>query len=473
VGLGRAGYGAARALASQRGPGAVRVWDSAANDAQLDRAAALRRAGIEVELGGDGSASLAGVRIIVKSPGVPPQIPLVAEAQRRGLPVVDELEIGWCLVSAPTVAVTGTNGKSTTAGLCVQLLAAHGLEPILAGNTEYGPALSELALGEAPARAVVAEVSSFQAEFARELAVDAAVFTNLTPEHLNRHGGMVPYGEAKRRLFVRGEWCVPVASLNADDALGRRLAGEVRERGGAVSTYGFEPGADYRIADCRWGVREAELVVEAADGEVALATRLPGRHNAANVTAVLALADRLGLAREKTLAALAAAEPVPGRFEAVEIDRPYDVVVDFGFTVDSVGNALRSGRQLAAERGGRLLAVLAVVGRSGPVIARGVGARARTLSDHLILSGASYRGEPRLVTLAELAGGARSARGGSWEVVIDRRKAIARALEMARPGDLVMVLGRGPTAREATDLRGGFVELDDREVVREIARCAS
>jgi UDP-N-acetylmuramoyl-L-alanyl-D-glutamate--2,6-diaminopimelate ligase len=467
VGLARAGLAAARALVAAAGPGAVRVWDGAADAAQLERAAGLRRRQVDVRLGGDGLEALAGVRTVVKSPGVWPQAPVLAEAARRGLEIVDELDLGWRLVPAPTVGVTGTKGKSTVSSLCVGLLAAHGLEPVLAGNTEYGPPLSELALGDAP-RSVVAEVSSFQAEFSPALAVDAAIFTNLTPEHLGRHGDMDAYGEAKRGLFVRGDRCVPLASLNVDDELGRRLAREVEERGGRVLTYGVAPEAAYRIADCRSTLREAEVSVQAPDGLVEMRIPLPGGHNAANATSVLALADGLGLHREVTLEALAAAEPVPGRFEVVDVDRPFDVVVDLGFTIDAVERALSTARELAAVRDGRLLTVLSIVGRSGPVIGREVGARARQLSDHLVLCGSSYRGEPRLVTLAEMAAGARAAAGASLETVIERREGIARALAAARPGDLVLLVGRGPIAREATDVRGGFRDLSDRQIVREL-----
>lgn len=468
VGLGRAGFAAARALAENAGAGSVRAWDSAVDAVQLERAGELRRAGVEVHLGGDGLDALGDARTVVKSPGVPPEVPVVAEARRRGAEIVDELEIGWHLVPSPIVGVTGTNGKSTTSALCVELLSAHGLEPVLAGNTDFGPPLSELAGGEPPA-SVVAEVSSYQVELARELAVDAAVFTNLSPDHLNRHRDMEAYGAAKRKLFVRGDWCVPLASLNLDDDLGRRLAAEVRERGGRALTYGFGEGADYRIVDSRWGLREAEAVVETPDGTVRIESRLPGRHNAANATAVLALGDGLGLPREPTLAALAAVDPVPGRFEAVEVSRPFDVVVDFAHSADAVAKNLETARETAVARGGRLLTVLSLMGRTAPLIGREVGAVARGLSDHLILCGSSYRGEPRLVALAAMAAGARPVEGGRLEIVIDRRAAIAKALAVAEAGDVVVLLGRGPTTREATDWRGGFVHLDDREVVRELA----
>jgi UDP-N-acetylmuramoylalanine-D-glutamate ligase len=434
----------------------------------VERAEQLRRLGVEVVLGGDGTGLLADTRVVVKSPGIPPEIPPVAEALRRGLELLDELEVGWHLVPSPVVAVTGTNGKSTVAGLCVSVLAAHGLAPVLCGNTEFGPPLSELTLGAEP-RTAVAEVSSYQTEFSRSLSVDAAIFTNLTRDHVNRHRTMEEYAAAKRALFVRDDWAVPLAAVNVDDDLGRTLAGEIEARGGLPLRYGEAADASYRILDATWSLREAEVLVDTPDGKLRVRTALPGLHNAANVTAVLALADGLGLPRERTLTALAAAAPVPGRFEVVDVGRPFDVVVDFAYVPDSVASVLQAARTLVSSRGGRLLTVLTVVGRAGAMVGREVGAEARRRSDHLVVSGTSYRGEPRIVALAELAAGARSASGGTFDIVIDRREAIGRALSLARPGDLVMILGRGPTTHEATDARGGFRPLDDRQVARELA----
>jgi|GEM_PF-393986 len=469
VGLGRAGMSAARALAAQGRPGRVWAWDSSADAVQRQGAAELRALGVEVRLGGDGLDLLAGVTTVVKSPGVPPEAPVVAAALARGLEVFDELEIGWRLLAAPTIGITGTKGKSTVSALCVAILAAHGLEPVLCGNTEFGSALAEVAAGP-PRPSLVAEISSYQLEFPGEMLVDGAIFTNLSPDHLNRHASMAEYGAAKRNLFVRGDDAVPLAALNVDDELGAVLAREVEERGGRSLRYGRDGAADYRIVGCDWDLRRAELRLETPSGAVAVETRLPGLHNAANVAAALALADGLGLERGPTLAALASVAPVRGRFEAVDVDAPFDVVVDFGICPAGVAAALEAARPLAAARGGRVLAVVCALGRSAVAHGPQTGALARGLADHLILSGASYRGEARLPPLAALAAGARPVAGGELEIAIDRRDAIARAIELARPGDVVVLIGRGPTAREATDLRGGFVELEDARVARELVR---
>lgn len=467
VGLGQAGFAAARALREHAGAGAVRVWDGAADPPQRERAAELRGAGVEVRLGGDGLGLLDGVRTIVKSPGVSPQISVVAEARRRGLALIDELEAGWHLVPAPAVAVTGTKGKTTTTFLCVEMLRAHGLDPVLAGNTNFGPPLSEVALAGTP-RSLVLEVSSYQCEFAASLAVDAAAFTNLTPDHLDRHSTMERYGAAKRRLFVRGDWCVPLASFNLDDAFGRRLAAEVKDRGGTALGYGTGPEADYRVVAHRGDLHGAAMTFETPAGRVELEAKLPGIHNAANLAAALALSDGLELPRAPTLQALTSAQAPPGRLEALEIERPFDVIVDLAIMTDSVAKVLRTARARVDQTGGRVLTVYSIMGRSAVLIAREAGAMARSLSDHLIVTATSYRGEPRLVGLAELLSGARAADGGTLETVIDRRAAVARVLALARPGDVVAILGRGWVPHEATDERGGFRELDDREIVREL-----
>ena len=468
LGLGRAGVAATRALAARAGAAAARVWDEASDASQLERARMLRREGVDVRLGGTGVGALAGVRTVVKSPGVPPDAEVMVEARRRSLTVVDELEVGWRLVPAPTVAVTGTNGKSTVSALCVAVLDEHGLEPVLCGNTDFGPPLSELSMRDPP-RSIVAEVSSYQAAWSPGVAVDAAVFTNLSPDHLNWHRTMAAYGAAKRALFVGEDRAVPVAAVNADDRLGAAIARDLAHGGGRPLRYGWGADADYRIVACRWGLRDAEVEVDSPDGLVRLRTRLPGAHNAANATSVLALADGLGLPRDRTVAALENAPPVPGRFEAVDVGRPFDVVVDLAYGVGSVVPVLATARAVASRRGGRVVAVLGVVGRAAGLMARDAGRAAREGSDHLILSGTSYRGEPRLVALTELRAGARDTEGGAVETVIDRRRAIARALAVARPGDVVAILGRGHIAREATDARGGFQPLEDRAAVKELA----
>jgi UDP-N-acetylmuramoylalanine-D-glutamate ligase len=458
VGLGSAGTAAAAALAARSGAGTVRAWDDSRNEAV--------RAAAPVALARDHAEALSGVRAVIKSPGVDLDHPLLARARDGGLPVIDELELGWRLTKRPMVAVTGTNGKSTTATLVAAALEAGGGDPTLCGNTFGGPALSAVPPGGAW---LVAEVSSYQAEACPELLPEAAVFTNLTLDHLHRHGTMEAYAASKRRLFVRDDRAVALAVVNADDPFGRRLAAEVGERGGRALTYGSERSADYRVRDVSWSARAGEAIVETPSGEVSLASRLPGPHNAENLTAALALADGLGLPRPATLGALAATPAPAGRFELVDAGQPFDVVVDYAHTPDSIERALATARGVIGE-GGRLIVVLGLIARGDRDFRGRAGRAARAGSDHLILCGSSGGGEPPMVALSRALAGAREAGGGELEVVLDRRGAIERGLAMARPGDVVAILGRGPFAWMAFDRFGGGERFSDLEVARELLR---
>lgn len=469
MGLGEAGRSAARLLIAERGVDNVRVWD----DAQSDGARAARRslAELGVVLPEDANAALEGVSVLVKSPGIKMENPLIETAGRAGIPVFDELELAWRMASWPIVGVTGTNGKSTTSTLVHAVLGAAGRNPILAGNVESYRGLA--AISAVPSDYdgwVAAEVSSYQLVGCPEFLPDAAVLTNLSPDHLSRHRTMAEYAEAKRRMFVRDQRAVALAVVNADDELGPRLAGEVPALGGRALTFGLSEGADYRVRSWSSNLHGGRFEIEAPDGPLAIETRLPGRHNGANVAAALALADGLGLPREPVMSAIAEMTPLPGRFEAVGEGQPFDVVVDFALSSDAVTRALETARELVEPRGGRVIAVMGAIGNSFRPTREQTGAAAREGADHLILCGSSMRGEPPLIALEGLLIGAREADGGELEVVLDRRAAIQRGIELAGPGDLVAILGRGGLPTMAYDARGGSGPFDDREVARELLR---
>src|SRR5262249_36192134 len=158
--------------------------------------------------------------------------------------------------------------------------------------------------------------------------------------------------------------------------------------------------------------------------------------------------------RERVLAALAGAPPGPGRFEPVDAGQPFDVVVDFAHSPDAVRHVLGTARELVAGRGGRGIAGMGRVARSHRPDSEGIGRELRAGSDRLILSAMSRGTAPRMVGLEGLMAGARAVDGGEVEVVLDRRAAIGQALAVARPGDLVAILGRGADSRVALDGRG-------------------
>ena len=235
-------------------------------------------------------ALLAGCDVLVKSPGVPGEHALVAAARAQGIPVWSEVELGYRLLppGARLIGVTGTNGKTTTTELVGAMLREAALPHVVCGNV--GVALCDVA-GDLPEGGiVVAELSSFQLEDVHSLRCDAAAITNLTPDHLDRHGTLEVYGAAKLRIFERQD-AGDLAVLNDDDPW--------------CADLGRLPG-DGRVER----VRGAD-----ADGIDFGAGRLRGDHNRENVAVAAALAGAMGVGKDQLRAAVRAFAPVPHRLE--------------------------------------------------------------------------------------------------------------------------------------------------------------
>jgi UDP-N-acetylmuramoylalanine--D-glutamate ligase len=276
VGLARSGEAAALALA-RRGV-AVLGADRAAS-LETGR---LRAAGVEVALGAAGDAvPVEGVELLVKSPGVPSDAPLVAAARRRGIPVWSEIELGARLVAQPEIGVTGTNGKTTTTELLGAVYRAAGRPVRVAGNV--GTPLCALDGELGPGEAVVCELSSFQLEDVETLHVRVGVLLNVTPDHLDRHGSLEAYRAAKLRLFERQE--------PGDAAVVPRGFGRV-------------PGAARRIEF-------------AGDDALPAEPRIPGGHNRENAAAATAAARAAGIPDGAIAQALRTFPGVAHRLEPV------------------------------------------------------------------------------------------------------------------------------------------------------------
>jgi UDP-N-acetylmuramoylalanine--D-glutamate ligase len=300
VGLARSGQAAARLLAA-RGE-AVRAVDSG----HPEGAAGLEGAGVEVFLDTDGVAQLEGTRTVVKSPGVPREAGVIAAALERGIEVVGEMELAWRALPNRFVAVSGTNGKTTTVELVAHLYRSAAEPVAVAGNV--GTALSEL-VGEVDREAtVVCECSSFQLEDTIAFAPECAVFLNLAPDHLDRHRDLESYLAAKLRIFAN-QGNDDVAVYNADDPF---LANT--DLGGCARRIAFCRGA---APDCEVAVAEGTIFY---DGEPLLAVSelgLFGEHNVANAMAAAAAALSTGIDREAVREGLRSFAGVPHRLEQV------------------------------------------------------------------------------------------------------------------------------------------------------------
>jgi UDP-N-acetylmuramoylalanine--D-glutamate ligase len=300
VGLARSGQAVARMLA-ERGE-TVRGVDSG----HPDGAAGLAGEGVEVVLDTDGLAQLDATRTVVKSPGVPREAPVIAAALERRLDVVGELELAWRATPNRTLAVTGTNGKTTTVELLGHIYRGVGEPVAVAGNV--GTPLSALAATLDADATVVCEASSFQLEDTTAFAPECAVFLNLAPDHLDRHADLDAYLEAKLRIFAN-QGNDDVAVYNADEPA---LAGV--DLGGCARRVAFCHGA---APDCEVALAEGtifaggEPLIEAAE------LGLFGEHNVANAMAAASAALAMGLDREAVREGLRSFAGVPHRLEPV------------------------------------------------------------------------------------------------------------------------------------------------------------
>jgi UDP-N-acetylmuramoyl-L-alanyl-D-glutamate--2,6-diaminopimelate ligase len=391
-------------------------------------------------------------------------------------------------VELDVVGVTGTNGKTTTAFLVRALLEAAGRQCGLLGTVTSFVGGVERPVERTTAEAIdlqrdframrdggdvacAMEVSSHALALGRADAIRFAVglFTNLTQDHLDFHGTMEDYFQAKRRLFLPtgDEQRQPprTAVLNVDDPYGRRLADELAAAGHPPTTFAIDREATFRATDVAGGFAGSSFTALTPEGSIALTTPLPGRFNVQNVLGAVAAVRALGVPLERIAAALPHAGRVPGRFEPVDEGQPFAVLVDYAHTPDSLENVLSAARALTDAR------VLCAFGCGGDRD-RGkrplMGELAARLADHVIVTSDNPRSEQPEAIVEEIVAGVPAALRDRVAVEVDRRTAIDAAIAAAQPGDVVVIAGRG--AEPEQELATGKIPFDDRDVAREALR---
>jgi UDP-N-acetylmuramoyl-L-alanyl-D-glutamate--2,6-diaminopimelate ligase len=373
------------------------------------------------------------------------------------------------------VGITGTDGKTTTSFLAVAALEAAGLRTGLMGtvDTKIGQARESnaehattpeaprlqaalRAMVQAGDEAAVVETTSHGLALERVggIAYDAAILTNLTHEHLEFHGTWEAYRDAKLSLFERlaaGPANPPkgrpkVAVVNADDPSAGLFAGVGQEAGARVITYGTDPAADVRAVRVEEDARRLRIDLVDPSGEARLDLRVAGRFNVHNALAVVALGAAWGLDPAAVRSGLEAVESVPGRMERIEAGQPFGVVVDYAHSPASLEGVLDLLAPLAASRGGELIAVFGSAGERDvakrPMMGRIAGERCRLV----VVTDEDPRGEEPEAILDEIAAGAEAAgkrRDHDLLLIPDRAAAIEAAFERARPGDIVLLAGKG------------------------------
>jgi UDP-N-acetylmuramoyl-L-alanyl-D-glutamate--2,6-diaminopimelate ligase len=288
----------------------------------------------------------------------------------------------------------------------------------------------------------------------------AAVFTNLTRDHLDFHGTMEEYFAAKRRLFA-GTGAGPAANgiTNVDDAYGREQSG-IAEK---TITYGLGSGAQVTTRRFPLSFRGLDFIADTPGGKIDVRSPLVGRNNVYNLLAAIATSVALGLRRPDIEAGIAALAAVPGRFERIDFGVPYMVVVDYAHTDDALQKLLETARELHPS--GRVITLFGCGGERDRSTRPLMGEAAGRLSDVVVLSSDNPRSEDPLKIINDAIVGLQRT---SAKVLIepDRERAIELAIEQARPGDIVLLAGKGHETTQV--LKDRTIPLDDREVARRI-----
>jgi UDP-N-acetylmuramoyl-L-alanyl-D-glutamate--2,6-diaminopimelate ligase len=417
---------------------------------------------------------------------------VVRRPLRLGVPelVVDDVRAAMARAAArfhgdptaelPVVGITGTSGKTTATHIVRHLLESAGRPcGLLGGVTAVIGGEERAAVRTTPEaidlqatfremlvagdRACAMEVSSHALELRRADGIHFAVaaFTNLSQDHLDFHVDMESYFAAKLRLFQ--EFDVGRAIVVVDDEWGRRLARALD----APVTVSLERPADWSVAGHCSGLGGNSFTVRSPAAEAVVELPLRGRFNAANALVALAAGDALGLDLGAMAAALRTVVPVPGRVQAVEEGQGFAVLVDYAHKPGALEKVLASARELSS---GRVIAVFGAGGDRDRAKRPLMGEIAARLADHAIVTSDNPRSEPPEAIIDEILGGV-PATAFHVKREVDRRAAIAHAVGLAEPGDVVVIAGKGH--EQGQEFEGGRKEpFDDVEVARAAIRAA-
>jgi len=405
---------------------------------------------------------------------------VVVENTRPVMADLSSAFYGFPVRKLKMAGVTGTNGKTTTTFFIQQICENAGLRCGLIGTVRYQigervlPAarttpesldLQDLLaqMVNAGCRATAMEVSShaLALDRTRGLEWDLAVFTNLTQDHLDFHGSMENYFEAKTKLFSRlgqqQKKQKPIAIINIDDRYGEQLLGKIDKKVPVV-TYGLAARADFRASNYRIEFGGSSYQLDAHRKSYLVRVPLIGRFNVANSMAALAAANALGIGLREAVVSLGKSPQVPGRLEMVPAKRQFRIFVDYAHTPDALLNVLKTLRELEPDR------LIVVFGCGGdrdrekrPLMGQVVDLNA----DHAIITSDNPRKEDPEAIISEVEKGFRS---NHYEKIADRTEAIARAIELAQPRDIVLIAGKGHEAYQ--EFADHTVPFDDIQVAR-------
>ena len=404
----------------------------------------------------------------------------VAES-RKSLAVAAANFYGHPGMALQLIAVTGTNGKTTTTSLIDSVLRTSGAKTGLFGTIAY-----HTPLGEYPAPNTTPESLDLQGFFAEirdsggtyavmeasshALVMDrlwgchfqSAVFTNLTRDHLDFHKNFEDYFAAKRHLFEGTGAGVPdTAVLNADDPYSKRLAGLAKQ----TVTYGIENSADIAARKFQLAFTGLTFAAHTPNGKIQIASPLVGRINVYNILAAIGAAQAAGISNETIEAGIRALQNVPGRFQRVDMGQPFLAIVDFAHTDDALENLIKTARELNPK--GRIITLFGCGGGKDRTKRPIMGEASGRLSDLTILTNDNPRQEDPLKIISDVVVGLQKSQG-KYLIEPDREKAIGLAFDEARAGDIVLLAGKGHEDYQI--LADKTLPWDDRKVAQQALR---
>jgi UDP-N-acetylmuramoyl-L-alanyl-D-glutamate--2,6-diaminopimelate ligase len=426
------------------------------------------------ELAADAVA--AGAVALVVEHAVDVAVPqLVVESARAAMAVAADAFFGQPTERLVVAGVTGTSGKTSTAYLLRSILEADGrrtgmvgtVEWVIGGASRAAPHTTPESIDlqrlfremlDAGDDAVTLEASSHGSHYRRldRVRFDALVFTNLTQEHLDLHGDMESYFQAKRRLFTG--IAPPPAVVNIGDPYGRRLADELAGAHRApLVTFGLRPEADVRADGLELGPGSSSFTAAGIE----LETSLLGIFNVENVLGAVAAALLLDVDETAISEGVRAVKGVPGRFEAIDEGQDFTVVVDYSHKPDALAAVLRASRELGS---GRLTVVFGAGGDRDRTKRPEMGSVARALADRVIVTNDNPRSEEPMTIVEQIVQGT----GTDVEIDLDRASAIESAIAGADAGDVVVIAGKGH--EQGQEVAGVVHPFDDRDVARHVLR---
>jgi len=400
---------------------------------------------------------------------------------RKALAITAANFFGHPAKALQLVAVTGTNGKTTTTSLVDAIIKASGAKTGLFGTIAY-----HTPLGDYPAPNTTPESVDLQGFFAEirdaggrygvleasshSLAMDrlwgchfaAAVFTNLTREHMDYHKTFEDYFAAKLRLFKgTGAGTPDMAVLNIDDEYGKRLAGAAKN----VITYGLNSGARLTTKKFQLSFSGLSFTALTPNGKIDIESSLVGRINVYNILAAIGAAQALGLPNEVIANGIRNLKNVSGRFQPIAMGQPFLVVVDYAHTDDALENLIRTARELNPK--GRIITLFGCGGLKDRTKRPVMGEVAGRLSDLTILSTDNPKSEDPLKIISDIVVGLQKTHG-KYMIEPDRERAIGLAMDEARAGDILLLAGKGHENYQI--LADRTLEFDDREMARRALR---